>query len=76
MQAVIVFPALDVAHVQNKLDQYVEAILAGFSADPTLANQVSDLTLAQVSEIGIITGDLLGVEVSIAPFTVNALRKE
>ena len=76
MQAVIVFPPIDVSHVQNKLDEYVEDIMQGFSADPTLGQLVSDLTLSQVSEPGSIIGELLGVEITIAAFTVNALRKD
>ena len=74
MQAVVVFPAIDVSSVQDRMDDYVQDIYAQLELDPTLGGKTSDVVLTEVSEPGII-GNLLGAELTFAPFQVKNLKE-
>jgi hypothetical protein len=76
MQAVIVFPAIDVSSVQDRMDDYVQDIFTALDLDPYLGNTVSGIALTEVSEPGIIGGALLGIELTFAPFQVKNLKEE
>ena len=73
MQAVVVFPAIDVSSVQDRMDDYVQDIFAQLAVTPTLGGLTSDIILEEVSEPGIIGGQLLGIELTFAPFQVRDL---
>lgn len=75
MQAVVVFPAIDVSSVQDRMDDYVQAIYAQLELAPTLGGLTSDIILEEVSEPGIIGGQLLGIELTFAPFQVKNLKE-
>lgn len=73
MQAVLVFPAIDVSSVQDRLDDYVQQIYAQLELAPTLGGLSSDIILTEVSEPGSI-GNLLAVELTFDPFQVKNLK--
>lgn len=74
MQAVLVFPAIDVSSVQDRLDDYIQQIYAQLELVPTLGGLSSDIILTEVSEPGVI-GTLLAVELTFDPFQVKNLKE-
>lgn len=76
MQAILVFPILDVSAMQDKMDDYVLATMAALEGDPRLGGRTSDIVLTRVVGPGYILNETLGLEFTFAPFLVRGLPPE
>lgn len=74
MQIVLVAPGGSVGAAQDWLDETAVTVIHQIATNPTLGGLTGRLFVSNVSEPGTIDGQLIGVEISLAPFTVAALR--